>query len=380
MAIIDALEVRPVVPATRWSDRWRAFRNGLIASPGFQSWASAFPLTRPIARRRAAGLFDLAAGFVYSQVAFACVRLGVLELLRAGPMTAGDVGQAVALSPVAAERLLKAAVSLRLVEPCGGGRFALGDQGSALLGAPGVVAMIEHHALLYADLADPVGLLQREGGGGRLSGFWPYAEGGPSDAASASTYSTLMSVSQTMVSAQVLEAYPIGRHRRLLDVGGGDGTFLRAVAARAPALELALFDLPNVAATATRRFADEGLKVDVSGGNFFEDPLPEGADIVSLVRVLHDHDDDRALLLLRAIRKAMRPGATLLISEPMSGTSGAEPMGDAYFGFYLLAMGSGRPRTVGEIRLLLQTAGFSRLREVQTSMPMIARVIAARAA
>ena len=108
--------------------------------------------------------------------------------------------------------------------------------------------------------------------------------------------------------------------------------------------------------------------------------MPEGADIVSLVRVLHDHDDDRALLLLRAIRKAMRPGATLLISEPMSGTSGAEPMGDAYFGFYLLAMGSGRPRTVGEIRLLLQTAGFSRLREVQTSMPMIARVIAARAA
>ena len=61
--------------------------------------------------------------------------------------------------------------------------------------------------------------------------------------------------------------------------------------------------------------------------------------------MLHDHDDAAALALLRAARAALPPDGTLLLAEPMAGTPGAEPMGDAYFGFYLLAMGSGRPRT-----------------------------------
>jgi demethylspheroidene O-methyltransferase len=63
------------------------------------------------------------------------------------------------------------------------------------------------------------------------------------------------------------------------------------------------------------------------------------------VRVVHDHDDERVLALLRAVRAALPPGGTLLLAEPMAGTPGAQAMGDAYFGFYLLAMGSGRPRT-----------------------------------
>ena len=46
----------------------------------------------------------------------------------------------------------------------------------------------------------------------------------------------------------------------------------------------------------------------------------------------------------------------------MSGTAGAEPIADAYFGFYLLAMGTGRPRTAEELAALLATAGFSRVR------------------
>ena len=42
---------------------------------------------------------------------------------------------------------------------------------------------------------------------------------------------------------------------------------------------------------------------------------------------------------------ALPADGTLLLAEPMAGSRGAEPVGDAYFGFYLLAMGSGRPRT-----------------------------------
>ena len=59
---------------------WRDWRNRLLMSPRFQRAAAAFPLTRPLARREARGLFDVVAGFVYSQVLLSCVRLGVLDV------------------------------------------------------------------------------------------------------------------------------------------------------------------------------------------------------------------------------------------------------------------------------------------------------------
>jgi demethylspheroidene O-methyltransferase len=360
-------------------DRWRAWRNRLIGDPGFQSWASRFPLTRPVARRRAQTLFDLSAGFIYSQIAYACVTSGLLERLAAGPCDIAQLSRTVSLEPSATLRLVRAAAALKLAEPCPDGRFALGSEGASLLGAPGVTAMITHHALLYADLADPIGLLRRGGGGGALAGYWPYAGGEAPEPEAAATYSALMSDSQAMVAAQVLNAWPIGRYRRLMDVGGGQGTFLRAVAARAPRLELALFDLPAVAERARATFAADGIRVDAVGGSFFADPLPRGADAVSLIRILHDHDDGPALMILKAVRDALPPGGTLLIGEPMAGERGAERAGDAYFGMYLLAMGSGRPRPAAEILAMCREAGFAHARRVPTDMPMISGLVVARA-
>ncbi|MEG3086809.1 methyltransferase [Sphingomonas sp. PB4P5] len=359
--------------------RWLAWRNRVLASLRFQRFAQRFPLTRPIARRRARALFDLVAGFTYSQILAACIQTGLLELLAAGPCDTATVAARLDLPTAGAERLLRAATALGLVEPLGSG-WALGSDGAALRGNPGIGEMIAHHHLLYADLADPVALLRRGGGGGALSQHWHYAEAaGQGDSADVAAYSALMAASQPLVAAQALDAYAFGRHQRLLDVGGGEGAFVRAVAARVARLELALFDLPAVAERARRAFESAGLggRTTVFGGDFLADPLPTGYDIVSLIRVLHDHDDAPALALLRRIHAALPPGGTLFIAEPMAQTPGAEPAGDAYFGFYLLAMGSGRPRSTGEIRGMLSTAGFSTSRVLPTAMPLTANVIVA---
>jgi hypothetical protein len=61
-------------------------------------------------------------------------------------------------------------------------------------------------------------------------------------------------------------------------------------------------------------------------------------------------------------RTALAPGGTLLLAEPMAGTPGAEAMADAYFGFYLLAMGRGRARRVESLFDLLRQAGFRHAR------------------
>lgn len=363
-------------------ERWLGLRDRLLTSPAFRRWATAFPLTRPIARRRARALFDLCAGFVYAQVLLACVRLDLFAILHEGPRTEAALAERLGLTRDAALRLLAAAVALRLVARRGE-RYALGPLGAAMVGNPGITAMVEHHALLYADLADPVALLRGQEPATALKGYWAYAgRTAPAAATDAEVarYSALMTASQALIAEEVLAAYPVRRHRCLLDVGGGEGAFLAAAGGAAPDLRLMLFDLPAVAERARSRLAAAGLgrRAIVRGGDFLADPLPNGADLVSLVRVLHDHEDAAALALLRAVRRALPAGGVVLIAEPMAATRGAEPIGDAYFGFYLLAMGQGRPRTAEALAWLVRQAGFAHVRLVRTRTPMLVRVMTAR--
>ena len=375
-----------------WSDRYLALRDRWLSSPRFQRWAAAFPLTRPTARRRARALFDVCAGFVYSQILFACVRLRLFDLLAEGPLTCADVAARLDVPLQSTERLLEAAASLRLVEKRGAGRYGLGSLGAALVGNPAVGAMVEHNRLLYADLQDPVGLLRGERPQTELGKYWTYATATPAAIATPAPsvpgeetgappadYTALMSNSQPLVSDEILDAYPLNKHARLLDVGGGDGTFLLEAAKRYAHLELTLFDLPAVAQRASRRFVSLGLcgRARAVGGSFLADPLPEGSDVVSLVRVVHDHDDDAAMSLLRAVHRALPPKGVLLLAEPMMGTPGAEPVGDAYFGFYLLAMGRGRPRTPHDLQRMLHSAGFGHTQLLHTRQPLQSRLIVA---
>jgi len=376
----------PAAPSRRaaWADRWRALRDRLLASPGFQRSAAAFPLTAPIARRRAGALFDLVAGFVYSQVLLACVQLHLFDILAEGPQSEDALARRLGLTVEAARRLLAATVALRLVETRGEGRFGLGELGAPMVGNSAIAAMVTHHAALYDDLRDPVALLRGEGGGAALARYWPYAQAaqpGALPAASVADYCALMSASQPLVADEILDAHDLRGHRCLLDVGGGEGSFLISAARRAPALQLMLFDLPAVAERARSRCAAAGIghRLRIEGGSFLTDVLPRGADIASLVRVIHDHDDAAALAILRAVRGALPEGGTLLLAEPMAGTPGAQAMGDAYFGFYLLAMGRGRPRSAGTLRALLLQAGFDRVRQVRTRMPLQIGLLVAHA-
>jgi demethylspheroidene O-methyltransferase len=368
--------------AASWS--WQTLRDRLVTSARFRRWATAFPLTRPIANRRAKALFDLCAGFVYSQILLACVRLHVFQILAEGPQTVAVLAGRFALPIDKTLLLLEAAASLGLVERRAKETFGLGPLGAAMVDNAGIAAMVEHHTLLYSDLADPLNLLRGGQGDTALKRYWAYC-GTDDPAALASQqvddYSALMAASQSMIASEVLAAWPMKQHRCLMDIGGGDGMFLSAVAAQAPRLQMILFDLPSVVARAKLRFTANGLadRVRVVGGSFHTDLLPQDADAVSLIRVIHDHDDDAALAILRAARRALPQGGTLLLAEPMAGVAGAESIADAYFGFYLLAMGRGRPRDVKTLFDLVEKAGFERPRHVPTRTPMLTSLIVAHA-
>jgi len=387
-----AVEFRPpptvAAPASRtasWRERWMAWRDRQLTSAQFQQRAQRLWFLRPIVRRRARALFDLMSGFVYSQILLACVRVRAFEVLAEGPQSTVALAQRFALPLEATERLLVAAASLALVERRRGGRWGLGVLGAPLVGNPALLAMIEHHTLLYADLQDPLALLRGEGDAPALSRYWAYADSAAPQQlqrADVDAYSALMSASQPLVAQQVLDACPLHGHRCLLDVGGGQGRFLIAAGQRHPGLRLMLFDLPAVVASATASFAAYGMgdRAEVHGGDFQRDALPDGADIVSLVRVIYDHDDTAALAILRAVHRALPPGGTLLLAEPMAGAPGAPRMGDAYFGMYLLAMRGGRARSAAELTALLHQAGFEQARERATPIPLQVGVIVCRRA
>ncbi len=372
-------------PTLSIADRIADWRNRMAASPGFQRWAGSFLLTRFIARRHASQLFDLCSGFVYSQVLYAGVQLGLFGKLRHGPLSMAEIAMAVGLPLEGTERLVHAANSLDLLEATQDGRWRLTVNGASIAPNTGLEKLIEHNQLLYRDLLDPVALLKDpKRSRTAIAAYFPYGEAGrPEDVdpAAAARYSDLMASTVPPLAEEVVDAYPLGNHRTLLDVGGGIGAFLALMGARAPSLNLMLFDLPAVAVHAAANLEADGLahRTQVHAGNFQTDELPKGADLITLVRVLLDHGDEVALTVLRRAREALEPGGTLLVVEPFSGIRGAERVGDAYFGLYLFAMGRGRARTIAQHQALLRSAGFSRTRLVPTRYPVHTGIIAAQA-
>lgn len=364
-------------------ERYRKVRDRWLLDARFIRWVERFPLTQPIARRHAAQLFDLCAGFTYTQILLASVRLGLLETLRRGPRDAVQLSLELGVPKVSLQRLLEACEALRLLERRGKDCFGLGRLGALVLTEPGLLSLIEHNALLYTDLADPVNLLRGKRDRGRLGRYWAYArEASPAGigADRVRAFSELMTTSQDPVAREVLNAHDFREHHTLLDVGGGEGSFLRHAAARFPHLSLMLFDLPPVIERARQSLEEHGFadRIALASGDFRYDSLPRGADVMTLIRVLHDHNDGAALAILRAACLALPENGTLLVAEPMCGLPGAPRVGEAYMNFYLLAMGQGRARTPREIGDLLRTAGFRRVRLRRTRVPIRGGLIEAR--
>ncbi len=157
--------------------------------------------------------------------------------------------------------LLSAAVAIGLLKRRRSGRYALTTRGCGTGGCARLAGMIDHHDVLYRDLADPVAFFRGEVAT-ELAGFWPYVfgAGGATDPETTATYSQLMADSQALVAEDTLAMVGLSEGKKILDVGGGTGAFLAAVGAAHPHLQLTLFDLPAVAPAAAERFEAAGLQ------------------------------------------------------------------------------------------------------------------------
>ncbi|MGB3247159.1 MAG: methyltransferase [Sulfitobacter sp.] len=359
--------------------RFAGWTSRVIASRRFQKWAAKSFLTRRLVRREGEALFDLLSGFCQSQVLMALVQFDIPAILLNAPLTRDQLA---ARSGVPIDRmviLLRAATALKLVKPKRGGKVGLTRKGAALVGVPGLAAMIKHHDILYRDLADPAAFFRGETKT-ELAGFWPYVFGGDMQPEVAATYTELMAQSQVLVAEDTLRSVDFSGVETLLDVGGGSGAFLEQVSRVYPKLTLMLFDLPDVAPFAAARFAQAGIKAraQIECGSFKDAPVPSGADAISLVRVFYDHSDATVAALLTKCFDALPGGGRLIISEPMSGGDAPETAGDVYFALYTLAMQTGKTRSFAEIKALCEAAGFEVGASAKPLRPFITRCLEAR--
>ena len=313
-------------------------------------------------------MFDLVAGFCQSQILLALIDLEILQCLADGPRSPRDLALAARVPEGRMNVLLNGGAALGLITVHR--EVKLTPRGAALLAVPGLPDMIRHHETLYRDLSDPVAFFRGETET-ELAAVWPYVfgDGAAQDPARAARYSRLMEGSMALVAEDTLAAVDLTRTEHLMDVGGGTGAFIKAVAKTAPKLDLTLFDLPAVTAGVT----DLPPRARILSGSFRDGDLPRGADVITLVRVLYDHDDASVGELLARVRDALPPKGRVIISEPMSGCRA----GDSYFALYCMAMRTGQVRSVERVAELLREAGFGGLRTPKSRRPFVTSVVEA---
>lgn len=363
----------------------------LIASPVFYRFSVNNFFTRWFAKYRTHQVFDLMTGFVNFQVLLTCVRLGVLERVYAQPCEFAELCAHTQLPRENLERLILSALSLGLIERRAQNRYGIGPLGLPVVAYPGIRSMVEHNAVLYADMQDTQRLLACEEKT-QMNQYWPYASlhdestahvQSPSTerlskAAQFAKYSELMSASQNFVIDEIMTAYDFSDHSVVLDIGCGKGRFVNALANAYPKTTFKLMDLPEVIEL-TRQNLQGSVhvnRIEFIPANFKTDALTQGADLITLVRVAHDHSDEVVAHLLKKIFHSLAPKGSLLLAEPMASAKGARH--DPYFHFYLLAMGEGRLRTPEHLTDLLLQAGFSHVEMLRNPMPMHAKVLVAK--
>jgi SAM-dependent methyltransferase len=182
-----------------------------------------------------------------------------------------------------------------------------------------------------------------------------------------------MHVVGSMMADRVAARVDPGSARRLLDVGGGSGTYTIAFLKTSPELTATIFDRPPVVEMARRRLEDEELlgRVELVGGDFYQDEFPPGHDLVWLSAIIHQNSPEQNLDLYRKIHRAMTPGGRLVIRDHVMSEDRTEPESGALFAINMLVgTPGGGTYTFEEIRDGLIAAGFDRVQLLDRSQPM----------
>jgi hypothetical protein len=318
------------------------------------------PRREPEARLK---LFSLVWGYRLSQAIHVAARLGIPDLLADGALSAEALAAATDTHAPSLHRVLRALAGAGILDEVEGRRFRLTAMGQPLRSNVGGSIRAAVLMLLSEWNWEPWAHLEHtvrtgETAFSRVHGMpvFDYLSANPQAAAS---FDAAMGNLSAMQADCVAGACDLSAARAIMDVGGGRGTLLASLLRRYPGAAGLLFDVPHVAREARAALEREGMggRCRIVGGNFFE-RLPEGADACVLRDILHDWDDEHALLILKNCRAALPCQGRLLLVERLVAADAREALPTLLADLEMLVNIGGRERSEEELRCLLLRAGF----------------------
>ena len=331
---------------------WRELGNRMdlghtLSLLGLDLWLGGEPGADPI--------MQLATGFMASKYLFVANSIGLFELLADGPTTLNDLATRSALPRRTIRIVADAMVALGL----------LSCQGDLYRNSPSAAAYLSGHG--PTDLRSWLRLFDR------LSyPIWQQLETVVRSGQALTRHGRFTEEEQQIFSEGV-EAFTAGpahalansfdfsQHHRVLDAGGGTGSFLLPIIHRYPHLQATIFELPTVVPVARRRLDREVLPrpIEFVVGDFFTDLLPADHDVVILSNIVHLFSPERNRLLLQRVRQAVAPGTRLLLVDQWTDPSHTQPLPAALLaGEFLVIAGEGDVYSEDELKCWLQESDW----------------------
>ena len=320
-------------------------------------------------------LLQIATGFWASRALYIAAKLGIADRLAGGPESAEGLASACGVHAGSLRRVLRALASLGVFAEDAQGRFiqtplSLGLRSDAAGSLREFVVMLGEPEswLAWGDVMHSVRTGQSAFEHVFGATLFDHLAAHPD---AARTFDAAMVERGAAENEAVLAAWEFPQAGRVVDVGGGQGSLLATVLHSREGLNGVLFDISHVVERAAPMFDAQGLarRCQRVAGDFFTDPLPAGADLYLLKKVIHDWDDAQAVAILQGCARAMSPASRLLLIEPVIALDN-EPSFAKLLDLFMLVWPGGRERTVAEHAHLIAAAGLELRGNVVTRSPL----------
>ncbi|MFL6374408.1 MAG: methyltransferase [Pyrinomonadaceae bacterium] len=318
-----------------------------------------------------AQLMQLTSGCLVAPAIYVITKLGIPDMLKAGPMTASEIADKTASDLDSLYRVLRATSSVGVLEERSGKLFANSTLSDTLrtdwprsTRAMTLWMLEPAHWDVYGELMYSVKT-------GKTA--WDKVHGEPcfdSLFGSMRDLGDVFNQAMTSYSLQtipaILAAYDFSSFGTIADIGGGYGHLIGAILQQYPSAKGILFDLPVVLDGAPAMLESYGVqnRVELVSGDF-ADAVPVVADCYLLKHIIHDWYDDKNEKILRNIATFMPAGAKVLIIDAIV-PGPNEPHFSKFLDLEMLMLPGGKERTEEEFRGLLEKSGFTMTRVIPT--------------
>jgi hypothetical protein len=295
-------------------------------------------------------------------------KLGIAELLRDGSRSVSELAEVTGADEQALGRLLIALSAIGICTVAGEDRYSLTEMGAGLDGNSEqsfkAWAIFEGQILSnrWSGMLDSIMTGKTAAQLQGVSNSFDLMARSPE---TVGIFNAAMVDLTRYVTPSIMRAYDFGQITHLMDVGGGSGELIAAIATQYPHMRGTVFDLPRCAQSAINHFNRMGVgdRTAFLPGDFFQ-TVPSGADAIIMKSVLHDWNDERSLVILENCRRALPANGTLLLVErimPESPGISDDHREQALSDLNMLRGPGGLERTETKYRRLLEETGFQQL-------------------